>query len=630
MVRLPVIVGFGGINAAGRSSFHHAYRRMVIDVLSDPLADETYRSLAALMNANDAVDGVRIEQPIDASKRAYIDKNTLVRRIGPDLFDADHIPWNKRLTLMPTGPQSPISFITKVSQLPEIHPEGWRVSLIDNRTARVDLDADLDLLLPAHRTSPVKAGGQLPSGFNPRTLYQSRNHPRGLQMTVFGASDALGSMGIDWQVIRQRLSPDQISVYAGSGMSQLDSYANGGMVSSRLSGKRVTSKHCPFGFAEMPADFINAYILGSLGNTGTNMGACASFLYNVRQGLMDIHSGRARVVLVGNSEAPITPEVMEGYAAMGALATDSELLALDKDKHLVDPDYRRACRPFSTNAGFTLAESAQFMLLMDDELALELGTTIYGAISNVFINADGHKKSIASPGVGNYITVAKALADARSIVGEEGIRQRSFIEGHGTGTPQNRVTESHIMNEAAKAFGIEKWRVSAVKSYLGHSIGAAGGDQVASALGVWAHGWIPGITTIDHLAEDVHQSHLNISSEHTQVSSDGIDAAIINGKGFGGNNASCALLAPHVASGMLAKRHGKQAMLNYHRKNESVVQAAVAYDQGMIEGCIKPTYKFDHNVLSGEDIQLSSDRLSIAGYDLDIDLNVETLYTDMV
>ena len=29
----PVIVGFGGVNPAGRSSSHHGYRRMVIDEL---------------------------------------------------------------------------------------------------------------------------------------------------------------------------------------------------------------------------------------------------------------------------------------------------------------------------------------------------------------------------------------------------------------------------------------------------------------------------------------------------------------------------------------------------------------------------------------------------------------------
>ena len=50
MSKLPVIVGFGGINAAGRSSGHHGYRRMVIDALGETAACDTLNSLASLMN----------------------------------------------------------------------------------------------------------------------------------------------------------------------------------------------------------------------------------------------------------------------------------------------------------------------------------------------------------------------------------------------------------------------------------------------------------------------------------------------------------------------------------------------------------------------------------------------------
>ena len=52
------------------------------------------------------------------------------------------------------------------------------------------------------------------------------------------------------------------------------------------------------------------------------------------------------------------------------------------------------------------------VVLFDDRLAMELGATVFGAATDVFVNADGHKKSIAGPGVGNYITMAKAVAAA--------------------------------------------------------------------------------------------------------------------------------------------------------------------------------------------------------------------------
>ena len=176
----------------------------------------------------------------------------------------------------------------------------------------------------------------------------------------------------------------------------------------------------------MPSDFINAYVLGSVGSTGASLGACASFLYNLRHGIHDIRSGRARVVLVGSAEAPITPEVMEGYAAMGALATDKGLRQLDRLSEDQQPDYRRACRPFSQNCGFTISESSQMLVLFDDALAMELGATMYGSAADVFVNADGFKKSISGPGVGNYITMAKALASVRATCGIDKLRVGGF------------------------------------------------------------------------------------------------------------------------------------------------------------------------------------------------------------
>ena len=50
MSRLPVIVGFGGYNAAGRSSFHHGFRRTVIESLPAAERQETLAGLAVLMN----------------------------------------------------------------------------------------------------------------------------------------------------------------------------------------------------------------------------------------------------------------------------------------------------------------------------------------------------------------------------------------------------------------------------------------------------------------------------------------------------------------------------------------------------------------------------------------------------
>ncbi len=594
---------------------HHAYRRMVIDVLPAAVAAETYRSLAGLMNIHKSAD--------DAEIRRHINAHTLVRRI--ESFDPTQIPWQRNVALAAVG--DALTFKLARRQLPDRIPDGWQISDSGDKDVTVTVPGKLHALVEDMRSSRVTSAGQVPSGFNPNKLYQSRSHPRGLALTIFGASDAVRSLGIDWDRLRQKVQPDQFAVYSGSAMGQLDTDGTGGMMQAALVGKRVTSKQLPLGLCEMPADFINAYVLGSLGATGATIGACATFLYNLRQGIEDIQSGRRRVVMVGNAEAPITPEVIEGYRTMGALAEDEALMALDGRTDA--PDNRRAVRPFSDNCGFTLAEGAVYTVLMDDALAVELGLVIHGAVASVFVNSDGFKKSIPGPGVGNYVTVAKAMSLARRLVGEEALRHGTYFQAHGTSTPQNRVTESHIMDELAGVFGVERWPVAAIKAYVGHSLAPAGGDQLAAVLGAWQYGWIPGITTIDHLADDVHQKRLHFPMQHLQFDPTKMDAAFINSKGFGGNNATALVLSPSVTQRMLQRKHGAAAMKEYQRRNETVKSALVDYDARMSRGEVPPIYQFGEGVLEASDLTITDTQIRVPGYADPIELDLGDPYPDM-
>jgi acetoacetyl-[acyl-carrier protein] synthase len=602
MKPLAVIAGIGGINAAGRSSAHHGYRRSVIDVLDEGLAAGTIRSLARLMGLGGA---------IDAEMRRYILEHTLVRGLEPGFLDPGNVAWNCRARLVPG--HGPVSFIVSQRDLPGRLPQGWRVSEGVAGRVRVDVSEDADILLPVTRALEVSAAGQLPTGFDPKTLYPGRGHPRAVQIALFAANDALGSVGITWDTLMQHVPPDRVSVYAGSAMGQLDQEGNGGLLGSRYRGLRPTSRQVPMGLAEMPADFVNAYVLGSVGQTGHNMGACATFLYNLRHGMFDIESGRSRIALVGGAEAPLCPDVIEGLATMGALGTDQALLELDRHRGATEPDLRRACRPFGENCGFTIAEGAQFAVLLDDALAVELGAVILGAVTDVQVHADGYKKSISSPGVGNYITFAKAVARAMRDVGEGSIRRRSFVQAHGTGTPQNRTTESQILSGVARAFGIEEWPVAAIKCFVGHTMAAAGGDQLASTLGVFAHGILPGITTIDEVAADVEQAHLRFSPRPLQRSAADWDASFLNAKGFGGNNATATVVSPRIVSRWLEQRHGDRALAAWRERNEPVVEAAAEWDRAMTEGSAQFVYRFDHQVRSEEHVRIEDGTLYIEG-----------------
>ena len=607
MIKLPVIVGMGGMNSAGRTSGFHSYKRMICDALSSQELADTWSDLANRMGLNDG-------SAVSEDDIQTIKQGTLVRRI--ETFDPDHVRCHHKVRL--DSAVHPASFIIKKSKLPAHLAETCKIDELDNNEVSVRVEGQVDILLPDTMRIPVTSAGTIPSGFDPGKLYNSPNHPRGLKLAVYGASDALNSLGIEWDEILTHIKPDEVAVYGGSALSQIDENSLAGIVGQPLMGNRINSKMMALSLAEMPADFVNSYIINSVGTTGNNIGACATFLYNLRQGLIDIQLGKAKVVIVGNSEAPIVPEVIEGFRVMSALATDDDLRALDNSETV---DNRRACRPFSSNAGFTLAEAAQFVVLMDDELALKLGATIYGSVADVFINADANKKSIAGPGVGNYITVAKAAALAKAILGEEGL-QKTYVHAHGTGTPQNRTTESHILNEVAKTFSIKSWPVAAIKSYVGHSVSAAGGDQLVAALGVWQYGWIPGIKTIDHIAEDVYQSNLNILTDHYFAGEHGseIQGVILNSKGFGGNNASALVLSPNQTMSMLENKYGAAAIKTYKEKNAVIKANAEATDLKTCHGTERVIYKFGESVMDQSSVSMSQEHITLSEFAQTIDL----------
>ncbi len=632
--RLPVIVGFGGYNAAGRSSFHHGFRRTVIESMDRRARQETLAGLAVMMKLVRPLDGAYLSEDGSPLSLAEIDSrfaeqilaSTLVRRIEKQHLDVDAAHWQKSISVSGAA-GSPLSFVSNRKQLPEPLPGNWTVEELNATEVRVTLHDSCEFKVDSYRALPVKSAGQLPTGFEPSEHYNSRFHPRGLSMAIVGVTDALRSTGLPWQTIVDRVAPDEIAVYASCIMSQLDENGFGGLMQSRLKGGRVTAKQLALGLNSMPADFINAYVLGSVGSTGSITGACATFLYNLQKGIEQIAAGKARVVIVGSSEAPINQECIEGYGAMGALATEDGLRQIEgKD----EVDFRRASRPFGENCGFTLAEACQFVVLMDDELALELGADIHGAVPDVFVNADGFKKSISAPGPGNYLTMAKAVASAVQLLGIDAVRQHSFIQAHGSSTPANRVTESELLDRIAAAFAIEHWPVTAVKAFVGHSLATASGDQLISALGCFKYGIIPGIKTIDSPADDVYQQHLSFATHDRRVDPQALEVCFINSKGFGGNNASALVLAPRVVERMLRKRYGEAAFAAYCVRREATRAAAQEYDQQALQGQLQIIYNFGHDLIDDQKIELGTEQLRVPGFAQPLVFKQDERYSDML
>lgn len=210
--------------------------------------------------------------------------------------------------------------------------------------------------------------------------------------------------------------------------------------------------------------------------------------------------------------------------------------------------------------------------------------------------------------------MARATALTASLLGERSLRSASFIQAHGSSTPQNRVTESRIFNEVAKAFGISGWPVAAVKSYLGHSLGPASGDQLMNTLGIFARGIVPGIKTIDAVAEDVHAERLQISTEDQHLGIENCLVGLLNSKGFGGNNATAAVISPLAIEPLLKKRHGTQSWNTYLDRRSSTIESTAAYVRDADAGKLRPIYEFGTGVVDEEAIEMDSQELRIPGF----------------
>ena len=565
---IPCIVGFGGLTPAGRASHSLGYTRMIYDIDSDANKTDYLKSVLSLCGMiPENLNNEDLAKLLTDNENQVLD-NTLMRKLEHKFC----------------------------------------------RETFWSYDYDM----------PANACAQLPFKLNPTTHYASRQHPKALGMSIVGISDALSDTGLNLRDIIDKYGRHKVGCFAGCAVMNMDRYSGDGLFASHPLGERATSKQISFTLPEMPADFINAYVTGSLGITGHFIGACATSLYNLNAGVELIKNGKSELVIVGASEAILGPPAYIGFAAMGAMATDERMTTLQgllgEGEKL---NYRNYCRPFGDNMGMVCGESSGFAILMSDKLAMETGANIRGSFLNVNINADGNKKSISGPGAGNYFSVGKTFKDVETVFGEEVLKEKSAFLAHGTGTPLNRITESHIMSTFAKEFGINNLPVSSVKSKLGHTMGAAGMDQIWCAMGAVENQKMTGICTIPKLAEDVFTENLDFFLEDREFDSK-TDVVFLNSKGFGGNNATSAFISADLTHELLEKRHGKSGVSKWEKKKENTEENRLINKQMAINNEIEPIYDFDKDVLEIQDLKITKNNIKTStGFDYEIESDLD-------
>ena len=275
----------------------------------------------------------------------------------------------------------------------------------------------------------------------------------------------------------------------------------------------------------IPAAIINlaaGQVSIRLGAKGPNLAtstACAASAHAVGEAFEMIRRGVADAMIVGGSEAAITPMGVGGFAAMRALSTRNDEPA-------------RASRPFDRERdGFVIGEGAGVVLLEELEQARRRGARVYAEVVGYGATADAyHITAPSDDGDGAVRAMAMALQSA-------GVRtdEVQYINAHGTSTPFNDKLESlairTLFGACADTIG-----VSSTKSMTGHTLGAAGGIEAGiTALAVYHQTMPPTIN------QDTPDPECTLDYVPWKARTAPITYAMSNSFGFGGTNAALLL-----------------------------------------------------------------------------------------
>ncbi|HTI08873.1 MAG TPA: beta-ketoacyl-[acyl-carrier-protein] synthase II [Puia sp.] len=282
---------------------------------------------------------------------------------------------------------------------------------------------------------------------------------------------------------------------------------------------RPIPRFSPFFVPKLIANMASGLIsikYGLMGINYTTVSACSTSNTAIMDALNYIRLGKAKVMVTGGSEAPITEASVGGFNSMKALSTNN-----------ADP--RGASRPFDiTRDGFVMGEGAGALVLEDYEHARQRGAHIYGEVAGAGMTADAYHMTATHPeGKGALRAMQDALKD-----GGLNTTDVDYLNAHATSTPVGDLSE---VNAITQLFGSDPKHllISATKSMTGHLLGAAGAIEAIACLMSIRHSLIPPTINTRNLDPQIPKN-LNILLGETIEKT--VKVAMSNTFGFGGHN----------------------------------------------------------------------------------------------
>jgi 3-oxoacyl-[acyl-carrier-protein] synthase II len=347
-------------------------------------------------------------------------------------------------------------------------------------------------------------------------MKMARRMSRFVQFAVAAATEAMEDAGLanihEWDAERR----DRVATVINTGGGGIEQVTMGADAFREKGGRFVSAFAIPALSPSMGACMVSMKY-GLTGAAITQAAACATGVLAFQDALRLIRSGEADIVIAGGVEAPLLPMAFAALGNMGALSKRND-------------EPTRASRPFDKNRdGFLFGEGGAVFVVESLAHARARNATIRAELLGAGATADAFHISAPEPtGRGAAASMAKAIKD-----GGAQVTDISYIVAHGTSTPLNDLTETKAIKRALGEHAY-KIPISSPKSMVGHLLGGAGAVAGLAAIKAIETGTIPPTINLETPDPDCDLDYVPNTARTNQP----VDRVLINGFGFGGQNAS--------------------------------------------------------------------------------------------
>jgi 3-oxoacyl-[acyl-carrier-protein] synthase II len=339
-----------------------------------------------------------------------------------------------------------------------------------------------------------------------------RRTDRYIQFGLVAARQALDQAGLP-ERMEGRLA-EATGVILGTGLGGIGTLYDGMSTNALRGPDRISPFLVPMGIPNVGAGQI-AINFGMTGPNFATVSACATGGHAIGEASEIIRRGDADVMVAGGAEAAVHEVLVGGFAAMRALSTRND-------------DPARASRPFDSGRdGFVCGEGSGVVILESLEHADARGAEPLAELVGYGATADASHITLPAPGgIGAVRAARRALEKAGLTPADV-----DHVNAHATSTPEGDKAELQAIRTI---FGDDVGRVAvtANKSMIGHTLGAAGAIEAIASIMAIREGVVP--PTINLSDPDPLADGLDLTPN--TASRRDVRTVISNSFGFGGQN----------------------------------------------------------------------------------------------